>query len=78
MTDYQQSMLGEYRFREVSGRWACVSGKYDGTPADLCAIFGVYNVPDFTQFLRVNNYEEHIQVVYRDYGAYIQFNVRQL
>lgn len=78
MNNYQKSMLGEHRFRLVNNRWRCVSDEFTGTPADFCTIFGVYCVPDCTQFLRVNNYEGGVCLEFRDYGSQIRINVTPL
>lgn len=69
MTQEQLNMCGEYRFRLLEdGEFHCISSDYSGTPADLCAFFGV-EVPCYTQFLRVLNYDDQIHLEYRSYNA---------
>lgn len=61
------NMRGDYRFRLMDdGIYHCITHPYEGTPADLCAIFGI-DVPDMTQFLRVKNYECGFRLEFRAY-----------
>ncbi len=69
MTDLQKSMLGEYHFRVMQdGIFHCYNRDFSGTPADLSLIFGV-EVPCWTQFLRVINWDDMIYFEYRSYDS---------
>lgn len=71
--------LGEYIFHLMpDGIYSCISGNYDGCPADFCAIFGVYCVPDYCHFMRIMNRESGIMLEWRDYGGRIRINVNAL
>lgn len=79
MTEFQVKYLGEFMFRQMSdSAYQCISGNYNGCPADFCEIFGVYCVPDFCHFMRIINREVGFMLEWRDYGGRIRINVNAL
>jgi len=79
MTSEQLNMCGEYHFRIMEdGVFHCYNEDYPGTPADLCAFFGV-EVPVWTHFLRVLNYDDAIRLEYRSYsGGSVRVNIWEI
>ena len=67
--------VGEFNFRQLDDyRYHCVSGNFEGSPADFCEVYGIA-VPDDCQFLRIKSYVRHLYLTFRDYGGKIQINV---
>lgn len=77
-TTNQLPYVGEFLFRQLDDyRYHCVSGNFEGTPAEFCEVYGIA-VPDDTQFLRVKSYVRHLHFEFRDYGGRIRINVTPL
>ena len=78
MTVEQLKMCGDYQFRLVNGVFTCINRKYEGTPADIAQFYGV-EVPCWTQFLRVLNYDDAIHLEYRSPGSnYVRVTISEI